>query len=226
MMKPATVLLLPFNTVIKGLCNEGEVGAAMALFRRMPQVPRQNGTGVSPNFETYIMLLEALVNKRLFDTASEVCKECLRNKWAPPFQAVKALVQGLLKSRKAKQANEVLVAMRKAVKGDAKQEWIKVEAHFQSLASSSPTNGLTDPSIRNRTPLARVRLDDLAPFDGASTPTYASAVDAIAQSLARHGAAALDLPAPDAAIVRCGLESARSFFRARPGGLYVYRAGR
>lgn len=79
---------------------------------------------------------------------------------------------------------------------------------------------------RNRSPLARVRLDDLAPFDGASTPTYASAVDAIAQSLARHGAAALDLPAPDAAIVRCGLESARSFFRARPGGLYVYRAGR
>ncbi|KAF8691823.1 hypothetical protein HU200_040226 [Digitaria exilis] len=126
-----------FNTVIKGLCNEGEVGAAMALFRRMPQVPRQNGTGVSPNFETYIMLLEALVNKRLFDTASEVCKECLRNKWALPFQAVKALVQGLLKSRKAKQANEVLVAMRKAVKGDAKQEWIKVEAHFQSVLDAN-----------------------------------------------------------------------------------------
>ncbi|XP_034578040.1 uncharacterized protein [Setaria viridis] len=78
---------------------------------------------------------------------------------------------------------------------------------------------------RNRIPLARVRLDDLAPFDGASTRAYATAVDAIAESLTRHGAAALELPAPDAAIVRCGLESARAFFHARPG-LYVYRAGR
>ncbi|CAN6238949.1 unnamed protein product [Urochloa humidicola] len=120
-----------FNTVIKGLCNEGEVGAAMALFRKMLEVPRQNGTGVSPNFETYIMLLEALVNKSVFDPALEVCKECLHNKWAPPFQAVKGLVQGLLKSRKAKQAKEVLMAMRKVVKGDAKEEWMKVEAQFQ-----------------------------------------------------------------------------------------------
>ncbi|XP_025805798.1 uncharacterized protein LOC112884581 isoform X2 [Panicum hallii] len=76
-----------------------------------------------------------------------------------------------------------------------------------------------------RNPLARVRLDDLAPFDGASTPAYASAVDAIAESLTRHSAATVELPAADAAIVRCGLESARAFFRARPG-LYVYRAGR
>lgn len=128
-----------FNTVIKGLCNEGEVGAAMALFKRMPEVPRQNGTGVSPNFETYIMLLEALVNKGLFDPALEVCKECLRNKWAPPFQAVKGLVQGLLKSRKAKRAKELLTAMRKAVKGDAKEEWMKVEAQFQLvLAGKKP----------------------------------------------------------------------------------------
>jgi hypothetical protein len=74
--------------------------------------------------------------------------------------------------------------------------------------------------------LATVRLDDLAPFDGASTRAYATAVQAIAESLTRHGAAALELPAPDAAIVRCALESARAFFRARGPGLYVYRAGR
>ncbi|RLM79612.1 hypothetical protein C2845_PM12G31690 [Panicum miliaceum] len=122
-----------FNTVIKGLCNEGEVGAAMALFRKMPEVPRQNGTGVSPNFETYIMLLEALVNKGVFDPAMEICKECLRNKWAPPFQAVKGLVQGLLKSRQAKRGKEVLMAMRKVVKGDAKAEWMKVEAQLSLL---------------------------------------------------------------------------------------------
>jgi hypothetical protein len=39
----------------------------------------------------------------------------------------------LLKSRKAKHAREVLMAMRKAVKGDAKQEWTKVEAQFPML---------------------------------------------------------------------------------------------
>jgi hypothetical protein len=43
------------------------------------------------------------------------------------------LVQGLLKSRKAKQAKEVLAAMRKVVKGDAKEEWLKVEAQLQSV---------------------------------------------------------------------------------------------
>jgi pentatricopeptide repeat protein len=123
-----------FNTVIKGLCNQGEVGATMALFRKMAEVPTQNGgTGVSPNFETYIMLLEVLVNKSMFGPALEVCKECLCNKWAPPFQAIKGLVQGLLKSRKAKQAKEVLAAMRKVVKGDAKEEWLKVEAQLQSV---------------------------------------------------------------------------------------------
>jgi pentatricopeptide repeat protein len=71
-----------FNPVIKGLCKEGEVGTAMALFKMVAEVPRQHGTpGVSPNFEAYITLLEALVNKGVFGPALEVCKECLQNKW-------------------------------------------------------------------------------------------------------------------------------------------------
>lgn len=81
------------------------------------------------------------------------------------------------------------------------------------------------PTPAARIPLARVRLDDLAPFDGAPTPPYARAIDAIAESLKRHCAAALELPAADAAVVRCALESARAFFHERPG-LYVFRAGR
>lgn len=119
-----------FNTVIQGLCKEGEVGAAVAIFKRMPEVPRPNGKGVLPNSETYIMLLEGLVNKGVFAPALEVFKECLQNKWAPPFQAVQGLIKGLLKSRKAKHAKEVAMAMRKVVKGDAKEEWKKVEAEF------------------------------------------------------------------------------------------------
>ncbi|KAL6911216.1 hypothetical protein ACP4OV_000021 [Aristida adscensionis] len=81
------------------------------------------------------------------------------------------------------------------------------------------------PPAAARLPLAKVRLDDVAPFDGALAPAYARAVDALASSLARRGAALLELPAADAAVVRCALESARAFFRARTG-LYVFRAGR
>ncbi|KAF7092349.1 hypothetical protein CFC21_094850 [Triticum aestivum] len=123
-----------FNTVIGGLCKEGEVGAAVALFKRMPEVPRHNGKGVSPNFETYIMLIEALVESNAFVPALELCKECLAKKWAPPFQAVKGLIQGLVKSRKVKHAKELGMAMKKAAKGDAKEEWEKVEADAFQLA--------------------------------------------------------------------------------------------
>ncbi|KAG8086748.1 hypothetical protein GUJ93_ZPchr0010g8666 [Zizania palustris] len=119
-----------FDTVIHGLCKEGEVGAAVALFKTMPDVPRPNGKGVFPNSETYIMLLDALVNKGVFGPALEVFKQCLEKRWVPPLQAVEGLMKGLLKSRKAKHAKEVAMAMRKAVKGDAKEEWQKVEAEF------------------------------------------------------------------------------------------------
>uniref|UniRef100_A0A0A8YF89 PUB 62/63 C-terminal domain-containing protein n=1 Tax=Arundo donax TaxID=35708 RepID=A0A0A8YF89_ARUDO len=81
------------------------------------------------------------------------------------------------------------------------------------------------PAAAARLPFARVRLDDVAPFDGATTPAYARAVDALSASLTRHSAAFLELPAADAAIIRCALESARAFFRDR-AGIHVYRAGR
>ncbi|CAM0949561.1 unnamed protein product [Alopecurus aequalis] len=123
-----------FNTVIGGLCKEGEVTAATALFKRMPEVPRLKGKGVSPNLETYITLLEALVEKRVFGPALEVCKGCLEDKWVPPFKAVKGLIVGLVKSRKVKHAKELGMAMKKAAKGDAKEEWEKVEAAAFQLA--------------------------------------------------------------------------------------------
>ncbi|KQK02130.1 hypothetical protein BRADI_3g60490v3 [Brachypodium distachyon] len=69
----------------------------------------------------------------------EVCKECLANDWAPLFQAVKGLIQGLVKSRKVKPAKELGMAMRKATKGDAKAEWENVESAIfpQGLADST-----------------------------------------------------------------------------------------
>uniref|UniRef100_A0ACD5ZAW7 Uncharacterized protein n=1 Tax=Avena sativa TaxID=4498 RepID=A0ACD5ZAW7_AVESA len=124
-----------FNTVIWGMCKQGEAGAAVALLKRMPEVPRPNGgKGVSPNFDTYKMLLEVLVEKRMFASALEVCKECLANKWTPPFQAVKGLIVGLVKRRKVKHAKEIGMVMKKVAKGDAKEEWEKVEAAAFQLA--------------------------------------------------------------------------------------------
>ncbi|KAG8073024.1 hypothetical protein GUJ93_ZPchr0006g41794 [Zizania palustris] len=90
-------------------------------------------------------------------------------------------------------------------------------------SSSSPSPSAATPR------LARVRLHDLAPYDGATTPAYSRAVHALSSSLSRHSAALLDLPAAHAAILRCALQSARAFFRANPRqaqGLYLYRAGR
>ncbi|KNA13185.1 hypothetical protein SOVF_119050 [Spinacia oleracea] len=80
---------------------------------------------------------------------------------------------------------------------------------------------------------ARVRVSDIAPYDGAPCGTYLKAVEALSGSLVRHNAAVLELGSSDAAIMRCGLESARLYFRNRAGtvgkgsrGVYKYRAGR
>ncbi|KAJ9563518.1 hypothetical protein OSB04_008678 [Centaurea solstitialis] len=79
--------------------------------------------------------------------------------------------------------------------------------------------------------LARVRLSDLAPYDGAPTDGYLRAVEALCGSLTRHNAAVIELGAEDGALMRCGLESARLYFRTRAhsnggSGVYKYRAGR
>lgn len=83
---------------------------------------------------------------------------------------------------------------------------------------------------------SRVRLSDISPYDGAPTAAYQKAVEALSGSLMRHNAAVIDLGSEDAAILRCGFESARLYFRTRAQsagalgkgsrGVYVYRAGR
>lgn len=87
--------------------------------------------------------------------------------------------------------------------------------------------------------LERVKLCDLLPYDGAATASYLRAIDAISGSLMRHNAAIIEVGSDDAAILRCGLDSARFYFRARAPsaqssggwskgnrGVYVYRPGR
>ncbi|XP_010557562.1 PREDICTED: uncharacterized protein LOC104826520 [Tarenaya hassleriana] len=83
-------------------------------------------------------------------------------------------------------------------------------------------------------PLARVRLCDIIPYDGAPSPAYVRAVEALSGSLMRYNASVIELGHEDAALMRCGLEAAGLFFRTRrqtflgkgSRGLCMYRAGR
>ncbi|KAJ0096149.1 hypothetical protein Patl1_15792 [Pistacia atlantica] len=80
---------------------------------------------------------------------------------------------------------------------------------------------------------ARVRLEDMTPYDGAPCGSYVRAVEALSGSLMRHNAAVIELGSQDAAVMRCGLEAARLYFRTKSQsvakgsrGVYMYRAGR
>ncbi|PPD90759.1 hypothetical protein GOBAR_DD12304 [Gossypium barbadense] len=81
-------------------------------------------------------------------------------------------------------------------------------------------------------PLARVRLSDISPYDGAPSASYVRAVEAFSGSLMRHNAAVIEFGNEDAALMRCALEAARLYFRSRVNtvgkgsrGFYMYRAG-
>ncbi|EOA30256.1 hypothetical protein CARUB_v10013378mg [Capsella rubella] len=82
--------------------------------------------------------------------------------------------------------------------------------------------------------LARVRLSDILPYEGAPSPAYAKAVEALSVSLMRYNASVIELGSEDTALIRCGLEAARLYFRTRSlnvsgkgnRGLSMYRAGR
>ncbi|PIA64163.1 hypothetical protein AQUCO_00201445v1 [Aquilegia coerulea] len=91
-------------------------------------------------------------------------------------------------------------------------------------------------------PIARVRLSDIVPYDGAPVGNYVKSVEALSGSLMRHNAVVIELGNEDSAILRCALEAARLYFRTRgqnggngagggtwgkpSRGVYMYRAGR
>lgn len=95
--------------------------------------------------------------------------------------------------------------------------------------------------------LSRVKLSDILPYDGSPVGPYVRAVEALSGSLMRHNAAVIEVGCNDGALLRCGLESARFFFRTRAAvvqsggggggnaggwnkgsssGVYIYRPGR
>eukprot|EP01018_Ginkgo_biloba_P011355 Gb_13676 [translate_table: standard] len=98
------------------------------------------------------------------------------------------------------------------------------------------------PPSSSSSTLSRIKITDILPDDGAPTPVYTKAVEALSNSLTRHNAAIIELGAEDSALLRCALESAKLYFRTRAQGsnwpkpcgyptapsrgMYLYRAGR
>lgn len=63
--------------------------------------------------------------------------------------------------------------------------------------------------------LGRVRLGDLAAFEGLPSDSYKICVSTLTQSLAQYSAAIIQLPPAEGALLRSGLDSARLFFHQR-----------
>ncbi|CAH8385201.1 unnamed protein product [Eruca vesicaria subsp. sativa] len=101
------------------------------------------------------------------------------------------------------------------------------------ISASYPT-GEDSLLMMSACPLARVRLSDILPYEGAPSQSYAKAVEALSVSLMRYNASVIELGSEDTALMRCGLEAARLYFRTRSvnvsgkgnRGLSMYRAGR
>ncbi|CAL9092872.1 unnamed protein product [Musa textilis] len=119
---------ISFNTIIRGFIKEGDVSAAVRVFKRMRTVTRKNGSGsLSPNAEIYVLLIRGLIQQNEFCEALAICKECLTKKIAPPFEVVKGLIDGLLRDSKVDEARDVVAKMRTVTKHDAVDAWKKLE---------------------------------------------------------------------------------------------------
>ena len=80
--------------------------------------------------------------------------------------------------------------------------------------------------------IGRVKLSDIAPFEGSPNGNYINAVEVLSGSLMRYNAVVIEIGVEESVVMRCALESVRMFFKAREQygklgrGFYTYRAGR
>lgn len=131
-----------YNALVQGYCKEGNVGAAMRVFKRMKVMKRREGRsdlGVSVHSQTYVLLCKSLVEKGRLDDALWLCNSCFAMKAAPSFEAVKGLVEGLVKGGRSAEAKGVVAKMNFLVKGDAKVAWEKIAGEL-SLEEGAPSS--------------------------------------------------------------------------------------
>ncbi|XP_042376333.1 pentatricopeptide repeat-containing protein At1g61870, mitochondrial-like [Zingiber officinale] len=123
--------LTTFSTIISGYSAEGNVNAALEVFKRMKVMKRTNKSeGVSPNAYIYCVLVRDLVQNGEFGEALGICQECLNNKYVLPFEVVKALIDGLVKDSRIDEAKDVAAKMRMIVKGSAINSWNELEGEL------------------------------------------------------------------------------------------------
>ncbi|XP_074565722.1 uncharacterized protein LOC141822189 [Curcuma longa] len=127
--------LTTFSTIISGYSAEGDVNAALEVYKRMKVIKRTNKSeGVPPNADIYVVLARGLVEKGEFDEALGICQECLNNKYALPFEVVKVLIDDLVKNSRIEEAKDVAAKMRTIVKGFAIDAWNKLEGELSLQA--------------------------------------------------------------------------------------------
>ncbi|PKI43020.1 pentatricopeptide repeat-containing protein At1g61870, mitochondrial-like [Punica granatum] len=108
-----------YNAIIDGNCRLGDFESAKKVLDSMP---------TRPSSHPYFSLIRAMVKEEEFDSALEVCKEIMRRKWIPPFEATQGLVDGLLKMSRREEAKMVVEKMKKRLKGEAVGSWANIEA--------------------------------------------------------------------------------------------------
>ncbi|KAG7017691.1 Pentatricopeptide repeat-containing protein, mitochondrial, partial [Cucurbita argyrosperma subsp. argyrosperma] len=78
---------------------------------------------VSPSSPIYYSLIRSMVKEGEF-----TCREIIKRRWVPQFEAMEGLVRGLVGMSKVEEAKEVVEKMKKMLKGPAVDSWGKIEA--------------------------------------------------------------------------------------------------
>lgn len=112
-----------YDAIIHGYCNVGDIESAMKVLKSM----LEDGH-VSPSSRSYYSLIRSMVKEGEFDLALETCREIIKRRWVPPFEAMEVLVRGLVAMSKVEEAKEVVEKMKKRLKGPAVDSWGKIEA--------------------------------------------------------------------------------------------------
>lgn len=117
-LKPNSV---SYNTLLTGFCKNGELASGVRWFNKMRDKNMVDGG-------SYVMVMKLVVEKGEKSQAVNICKECLGKKWAPPFDVIRTIVDGLVKDSMVKEARCVVEMMTECVKGPALMAWIKFES--------------------------------------------------------------------------------------------------
>lgn len=112
-----------YDTIIDGFCRVGDLESAKKVLESM-----LSDGYVSPCSFPYYVLIRNAVKEGEFDLALEMCKETIRRRWIPPFEAMEGLVNGLVKMSRVEEAKEIVEKMKKRLKGPAVDSWGKIEA--------------------------------------------------------------------------------------------------